>query len=59
MLNSNEVLSHFNNQWQDHLHTVYRSKQNAYIMYLYDQWNLGMISLNEFRYYIQFDMENV
>lgn len=56
MTDTNIILSHFNLQWQDHLHTVYKSKQNAFIMYLYDQWNLGMISLPEFREYIQLNM---
>jgi hypothetical protein len=56
MSDTNIILSHFNHQWQDHLHTVYKSKQNAYIIYLYDQWNLGMISLPEFRQLIQLNM---
>jgi len=55
MLNSNEILSHFNQQWKDHLNAVYNCKQTAYITYLYDQWNIGMISLSEFREYIQLD----
>jgi len=53
---NNAIMSQFNFQWQEHLHTIYKSKQNAYITYLYDQWNLGMISLPEFRQLIQLNM---
>lgn len=46
----------FRENWESMGYSLYKSKQDTYIIWLYDKWNCGMISLDEFRGAIQIDV---
>lgn len=46
----------FYDNWQSLCYSESNSIQDAYIIWLYDKWNHGLISLDEFRGAIQINV---